>query len=179
MDIGQPSPQSTPVRARAGTRLNRRRLRLAVVLAVLLGVLTLAGQWAHRMYTHVYVDDARIAADTINIASRMPGWVAEMNHIAGDTVPRGAVLARIDARESDIALRELEARLAGIAARRAELQARIAMVDRQTQSQQEAGRARLGAARAALPAAEANLVLQGEQHHASVLYYDFSHQFFW
>ncbi len=165
MDIGQPSPQSSaPVRARAGARLNRRRLRLAAGLAVLLGVLALAGQWAHRMYTHVYVDDARIAADTIIIASRMPGWVAEMNHIAGDTVPRGTVLARIDARESDIALRELEARLAGIGARRAELQARIAMVDRQTQSQQDAGRARLGAARAALPAAEADLIFAEAEH---------------
>ncbi|HYF09078.1 MAG TPA: HlyD family secretion protein [Acetobacteraceae bacterium] len=160
MDIGQPSAPAVTrgelPRGAARPRLNWRRLRLVLGLVALVAVLGFTGQWAWRMYTHVYADDARVAADTIILASRMPGWVAEMTPIAGDAVPRGTVLARIDGRETGIAIREIEARIAGIGARRAELEARIALVDRQTTSGREASRARLTASRAALPAAEAD-----------------------
>lgn len=166
MDIGQPnatvSTRTEPERPRR--RLNGRKVRLIALLVVTVGVIGFAGQWIHRMMTHVHADDARVAADTIILASRMPGWVAEMNVIAGDVVPRGTVLARIDGRETEIALRELDARIAGIGARRAELQARIAMVDRQTRSQEEAARARLASARAALPSAEADRTFAEAEH---------------
>lgn len=166
MDIGQPNAtvvtRTEPARPRV--RLRWRQVRLVALLLMGAAVLGFGGHWVHRMFTHVYADDARVAADTIVLASRMPGWVAEMNYIAGDVVPRGAVLARIDARETEIALRELDARIGGIAARRAELEARIAMVDRQTQSQQEAARARLTSARAALPAAEADRAFAESEH---------------
>lgn len=166
MDIGQPNATvvTRPEPPRPRPRVNWRRMRLVALILAVLAVLGFAGQWAHRMLTHVYADDARVAADTIILASRMPGWVAEMNHIAGDVVPQGAVLARIDGRDTAIALRELDARIAGIAARRAEIEARIAMVDRQTASQQEAGRARLASSRAALAGAEADRVFAETEH---------------
>jgi membrane fusion protein, multidrug efflux system len=166
VDIGQPStPVSTRAEpARARRRIGWRQLRLVALLLLGIAVAGFAAQWAHRMMTHVYADDARIAADSIILASRMPGWVAEMHPIAGDVVPRGTVIARIDGRDTEIAIRELEARIAGIAARRAEIEARIAMVDRQTASQREATRARLASARAAVPAAEADRVFAESEH---------------
>jgi len=166
VDIGQPnaavSTRAEPAAKRA--RPDWRKWRLLALAAAALALLGAGGQWVHRMLTHVYADDARVAADTIILASRMPGWVAEMNFIAGDVVPQGAVLARIDGRETEIALRELTARIAGIGARRAELQARIAMVDRQTLSQEEAARARLASARAAQLSAEADRIFADSEH---------------
>lgn len=159
MDGGRPSaPATQPATASPWTRAARRRLRLATALTAGLAVLGAAGVWLHRQFTTVFVDDARIAADMVALASRLPGWVSDLTVIAGDEVRAGQVLIRIDSREAEIALREIEARLAGIAARRAELEARLAMVDRQTGSQEDAQRARLEAARAALPAAEAERI---------------------
>ncbi len=159
MDGGRSSaPAATPATAAPRTRAARRRLRIATALTAGLAVLAGGGYWLHRQFTTVFVDDARIAADMVALASRLPGWVSELTVIAGDEARAGRILIRIDSREAEITLREVEARLAGIAARRAELEARLAMVDRQTGSQEDAQRARLEAARAALPAAEAERI---------------------
>jgi len=164
------APQSDTDRpARPRSRSQRRlRLRLFAILALVLIVLGAGGTWLHRLLTHVYVDDARIAADMIALASRVPGWVQEVRVIAGDQVRQGEVLVRIDGRDSALALQELEARIAGLEARRAELEARIALVDAQTASQQAAERASLEAARAALPAAEAERLLAEAEHRRAV-----------
>ncbi|MBR0648196.1 HlyD family secretion protein [Roseomonas terrae] len=136
---------------------------MAAAAVVLLAVLGGAGVWIHRQVTTVFVDDARIAADMVTLASRLPGWVTEIRVIAGDTGRVGEVLLRIDSREAELALAEVDARLAGLVARHAELEARLAMVDRQTGTQEDAQRARLEAARSQLPAAEAERVFaEGE-----------------
>ncbi|WP_229677932.1 HlyD family secretion protein, partial [Caldovatus sediminis] len=164
MDIGQPSGAPAVLERaapRAAGRLSlrthagRRLLRMLALGALLLAALGAGGHWLYRQYTHVLLDDARIAADMVTLASRVPGWATEVRVIAGDQVRRGAVLVRIDGRETELALREIAARLAGLAARRREIEARIEMVDRQTRSEQEAQGARLAAARADLSAAEA------------------------
>jgi len=156
MDIGLPRPTDqdalTPIRRDA----LRRRLRLvALVLVAALG-LGLGVRWLHWQFTHVVLDDARIASDMVMLASRVPGWVQDLPVVAGQDVSRGGLLVQIDARDAALAVEELEARIAGIAARRGELQARRDMVDRQSASQHAAAVARLDAARAALPAAEAD-----------------------
>jgi membrane fusion protein (multidrug efflux system) len=164
MDIGPPkegvavgaataSTASASPGARRGVRMRRlRALAAALLLAAGLG---LAGHWLLRIYTHAYVDDARIAADMIAIASRVPGWVREVTVVAGDQAAAGAVVIRIDSRESELAVAELEARLASLAARRRELDARIVQVDAASRSQEAAQRAKLLASHAALAAAEA------------------------
>lgn len=155
MDIGPARDATGSTHAVAARPFHWRRLRLVAGLVALLGVLSGAAYWVHRQFTTVFVDDARIAADMVTLASRLPGWVTELRVIAGDGVRQGEVLVRIDSREAALTLREIEARLGGLLARQAELEARIAMVDRMTGSQQDSQRARLEAARAALPAAEA------------------------
>jgi membrane fusion protein, multidrug efflux system len=155
MDIGQASGGTSTALPPPGARARRsgRGLRLGAVGLALLAVLAGGFWFTHRLLTLVFVDDARVAADMVVLASRVPGWVAEVGVIAGDEVASGALLVRIDSRDSELAVRELEARLAGLAARRRELEARMSMVDLQTESQQAASRARLEVARAALPAA--------------------------
>ena len=164
MDIGPGNPQTAASLSVATARgAARRRIRIAAALTAFLAVLAAAGGWVHRQVTTVFVDDARIAADMVTLASRLPGWVTEIRVIAGDTGRTGAVLLRIDSREAELTLLEIEARLAGLAARGAELEARLAMVDRQTGSQEDAQRARLEAARSQLPAAQAErLFAEGE-----------------
>lgn len=156
MDIGPGSAAPGPsLTAAPPRRPMGRRLRRAAAVTAVLCVLAGGAAWVHRQFTTVFVDDARIAADMVALASRLPGWVTELRVIAGDTPRSGQVLIRIDSREAELTLREIEARLAGLVARRAEIEARLSMVDRQTGSQEDAQRARLEAARAALPAAEA------------------------
>lgn len=167
MDIGPPKEgvgvaTATTTTASAPRRLGRerlrRQLRLGAGLVLMIAALAGGGAYVYRLYTHVTVDDARVAADMIAVSSRVPGWVREVRVIAGDRATAGQVLIRIDSRESELTLAELEARLASLAARRRELEARVVQVDATTESQQAAQRARLEAARAALPAAEAERV---------------------
>src|SRR3954470_16066982 len=152
MDIGQTSGGA---RRLAPPRDAARRLRLLGLGGLLIAVLAAGGWFTHRFLTLLVVDDARVAADMITVSSRVPGWVAEVRVIAGDSLSAGGLLVRIDDRDSTLALREIEARLASLGARRGELEARLEMVDRQTASLQAVSRAKLDVARATLPAAEA------------------------
>jgi membrane fusion protein (multidrug efflux system) len=145
-----------PVRQGQVRRLTlRQRARLAGAALALLVALGFGIRWLHIQFTHVVLDDARVASDMVILASRMAGWVQAIPVTAGDSVRAGALLVQIDAREAALAVEELDARLAGITARRGELQARLTLVDRQSSSQHAAAEARLDAARTTLPAAEA------------------------
>ena len=145
--------------AAAGIGLQRVSLRqrarlLGAGLVVLIG-LGFGVRWLHFQFTHVVLDDARVASDMVILASRVPGWVQALPVTAGDALRQGELLVQLDAREAALVVEELNARIAGIAARRGELQARLVQVDRQSESQHAAAQAKLDAARTTLPAAEA------------------------
>ncbi len=154
MDIGQPSD---PV-GRLASPLSRRRpgarrlLSRVAILAIAIAVLATAGRWLHYRFTHVFVDDARIAADMVVLGSRVAGWVATVNVMDSDEAAQGRVLAVIDGRETVLLLDEIDARLAAAAARQAEIEARIVMIDHQTTSQGAAQTARVDATGASLAA---------------------------
>lgn len=155
MDIG-PAGSKTPAGIGQGKRVSlRQRARLLGAALALLFGLGLGARWLHFQFTHVVLDDARVASDMVILASRVPGWVQALPVTAGDAVRQGELLVQMDAREASLAVEELNARLAGIAARRGELQARLTQVDRQSESQHAAATAKLDAARTTLPAAEA------------------------
>ncbi|WP_275096220.1 HlyD family secretion protein [Sedimenticola hydrogenitrophicus] len=128
--------------------------RYGAIMAALV-VLGAGGWWLYQQFTHVFVTDARIAADIVAVSSRVPGWVTAVEVTAGDTVRKGDILVRIDDRESRLRVQELDAQLAGIARRREEIEARIALTDRQTESRITARQAAIRAAEAALAAATA------------------------
>ncbi len=155
MDIG-PAGGGAPAGIGQVKRLSlRRRARLLGAALALLISLGLGARWLHFQFTHVVLDDARVASDMVILASRVPGWVQALPVTAGDSLRQGELLVQMDGREAALAVEELNARLAGIAARRGELQARLLQVDRQSESQHAAALAKLDAARTTLPAAEA------------------------
>src|SRR5690625_7938704 len=108
--------------------VRRRRLSGAGLRAV-----RAAGYWVYQRLTHVYTDDARIAADMINLASEVSGTLLEFEVRAGQEVSRGEVLARIDDRKVRQEMAALQAGLAGREARQAGTRALHAMVRRQVQ----------------------------------------------
>ena len=160
MDIGPAERSTRDGPAREGlvqvrrVPLRQRARLLGAVLALLIG-LGFGVRWLQFQFTHVVLDDARVASDMVILASRVPGWVQALPVTAGDSLREGDLLVQIDAREAALAVEELNARIAGIAARRGELQARLIQVDRQSESQHAAALAKLDSARTTLPAAEA------------------------
>lgn len=138
---------SPPARARPW------RLYGAILAALI--VLGAGGWWLYQQFTHVFVTDARVAADIIALSSRVPGWVTAVEVIEGDAARKDGVLIRIDDRESRLLVQEFDAQIAGIARRREEIEARIALTNRQTTSRIAAKQAAVRAAEAALAAAAA------------------------
>lgn len=133
--------------------------------AILAALIALAGGWwLYQQFTHVFVTDARVAADIVAMGSRVPGWVMAVEVIEGDAVRKGGVLVRIDDRESRLLVQELDAQIAGIVRRREEIEARIELTDRQTTSRIAAKQAAVRAAEAALAAAVAQRELAGQDN---------------
>lgn len=151
-----PETASPPRRARSW------RLYGAILAALV--VLGGGGWWLYQQFTHVFVNDARIAADIVAMSSRVPGWITAVEVIAGDAAEKGRVLIRIDDRESRLLVQELDAQLAGIARRRQEIEARIALTDHQTTSRIAAKQAAVRAATAAVAAAAAQRDLAGQDN---------------
>ena len=126
--------------------------RYAGVVTVVI-ILVCGGWWLFQQFTHVFVNDARIAADMIAISSRVPGWVTAVEIIEGDRLKQKELLIAIDSRESRLLIKEFDARLTGIMSHREEINARIRMIDRQTASGIEAQQAAMQVAQATLAAA--------------------------
>lgn len=145
-------------------RPRRDVLRSVVPMLAGLAVLGAGGWWLHRQFTHIVVTEARVAADMVVLSSRLAGRVSAIEAAEGDAVRRGAVLVRVDDRESRAQARELEAQLAGVPRRREEIEARITLADRQTRSEIALQQATVAAAEAALAAAQAQLSLAAAEH---------------
>jgi len=128
---------------------------MAVLASLGLVVLAGGGLWLHHQLTHVVVTDARVAADMVTISSRVPGWIVSLDVTEGDVLDKGAILLRIDDRDSRLGLKELDARLASVQAQRAEIEARIHQKDQETTSRIAARDAAVVAARATLASAQA------------------------
>ncbi|MFA7505516.1 MAG: HlyD family secretion protein, partial [Burkholderiaceae bacterium] len=140
-----------------------RRARFVPMLVVALAAGLIGGWWLYRQFTHVFVDDARIAADMVVLSSRVPGWVTSIGVTEGEAVGPGALLVGIDERDAVLRLEELDARLAGIEAQRAGVEAQIHLTERQTTSRIEAQEAAMRASQASLTAAIARRTLAARE----------------
>jgi membrane fusion protein (multidrug efflux system) len=130
-------------------RLSPRSPRVVFGVIAAAIVLLSAGGWLVRQFTHVTIDDARIAVDMISISSRVPGWVTSRSVIDGDRAALGSVLVTIDSRDSRLHVQELDARLASVVSRREELRTRMEMIDQRTASAIRSEQAAVTAAAAA------------------------------
>ena len=128
-----------------------------IIGAAVIGALVWAGIWLVHRWTHIYVDDARIDGEVVTIASRVSGWVTELNVIEGDEVKQGQVLARVDERDAVLQRDVLEARLKALDSQMAVLKAQTGQVDQETQGKYQSEANRVTAAEAQLAAAQTNV----------------------
>ncbi|MCC5860153.1 MAG: HlyD family secretion protein [Ectothiorhodospiraceae bacterium] len=135
---------------RTGSRRNGLGWKLPVALLLVLALLVTGGRWLHHRLTHVHVIDARIQADLIVVASRLPGWISDLPVGEGDRVSAGQGLVELDATATRLAEQVLEARERTLAAERGQLQAELALLEARDTARLARERQRLTIAQAEL-----------------------------
>ena len=136
------STAAPPKRRRRGVGIGGAVVLLIILAAAGLG----AWEFSQRM-AFVFEEDARVHADLITVSSRVEGWVTDISVKEGDRVDKGAVIVKIDERESRLTLEQMMAQLDGVKAEQRRLVAERHLVDKQTQSRMASERSRLDAAR--------------------------------
>ncbi len=149
-------PSSPPRRVRGRIGGGRAKLALLIV-ALVLATLTIWPWLSHR-WTHVAINDSRIAANLVTVGSEVSGRVSSIEVITGDKVRKGDLLASIDSENATLELAALDAQIDGVSAQQAQLRAQQDMVRTQVTAKLAAGEAQLTAAEANHRASEAGLV---------------------
>ncbi|WP_046867350.1 HlyD family secretion protein [Microvirga massiliensis] len=143
--------------SRSSGKLGKRLGQFLIATTILAGCGALAGDWIVARWSHVYVNDSRIAGNIVTVSSQSVGTVTALPILAGDTVRKGDSLAAIDRRAAELKLQEIDAEIGRIDADQERLRAQQAMVRSQTQSRLDAARSRVASAEAGLRAREADL----------------------
>lgn len=146
---------ATPRRARG--RMGGGRLRLLLVVAALAAAALVVWPWLAHRWSHVAINDSRIAANLVTVGSEVSGRVTTVDVIAGDQVKKGDLLASIDSENARLELAALDAQIEGVRAQQAQLRAEQDMVRTQVTAKLAAGEAQLVAAEANHRASEATL----------------------
>lgn len=151
----KPSAPPQPVR-RAPGLLRPRNLIVAMValIALVFGAIEV-----HQRLTHVYEYDARVTADMVTVSSRVAGWITDIPVEEGQTVPRGGVIAQVDARTSELRLRALEAERLRLSADRERLLAQRNMTASMVEAKSQTRGSAVDASAAARMALQAELDL--------------------
>jgi membrane fusion protein (multidrug efflux system) len=135
----------------------RRGLRIGLLALLAVAGLVAFGNFLVARWTHVYVNDSRIAANVVALGSEVAGRVTAVNVVAGDRVAKGDLLVRLDSRQAQLRLQELDAEVSRIAAEQAQLRAEQAMIEARIRSRLDAGRAQVRASEAEHRATRAEL----------------------
>lgn len=133
------------------------RLRLVLALAAVIAAGLAAWPWLAARWTHVAIDDARVAANLVTVSSEVSGRVATVPVIAGDRVARGQLLATIDSEQAGLELKAMDAQITGVASQQDQLRAQQEMVQAQVSAKLAAARTQVAAAQAAHRASQAAL----------------------
>ncbi|TKT74533.1 HlyD family secretion protein [Aquamicrobium sp. LC103] len=134
-----------------------RHLRPIIAVAVLIALGAVAAPWLAERWSHVAINDARIAANLVTVSSEASGRVTSVEIIAGDAVKKGQLLATIDNEQTLLELKALDAQIAGIGAQQSQYGAQQEMIRTQVASKLEAGESEVRAAEANHAASEAAL----------------------
>jgi len=138
-------------------RSTRRLVRLAGFAILLAVAVAGLGHWLLNRWTHVYVNDSRIAANVIALGSQVTGRVTAIAVVAGDRVSKGDLLVRLETRQAELRLQELDAEAVRIVAEQSQLRAQQELIRRQVKSRLDGGRTQVRAAEAERRAVEAAL----------------------
>lgn len=125
------------------------RLRVLMAIVALAAAAMLGWPWLAERWSHVAINDARIAANLVSLSSEVSGRVTSVSVIAGDRVERGQLLASIDEEQTLLELQALDAQVTGIEAQQEQLRSQQAMIRMQVT-------AKLAAARTEITGAQAN-----------------------
>ena len=87
-----------------------------IIPAVILIISAVAGYYIKDYMSYVTTDNAQIAAHSVLLASKVPGFITRVNVKEGDFVKAGSVLIEIDPRDYTNTLRQYEGELAAIEA---------------------------------------------------------------
>lgn len=147
----------TPAVAKKKSGRGHRFVRMAGLLAVLGVVAYFTYPWLSARWTHVFLDDARIAANMIAVSSEVSGRIASLPVIAGDKVVRGQVLVTIDSASASQELKGLEAQVTGVKSQQNQFRSQKDFVRGQIAAKLQAAQAQIAAAQASHAAAEAAL----------------------
>ena len=137
--------------------LRRRSLRLMLVAVLVIVGIAVAGHWLIDRWSHVLIDDSRVAANLVTVSSEVNGRVTTVPVIAGDSVKKGQLLTGIDRKQVLFELDGLDAQIAGIGAQQEQLQAQQKMIRDQVAKKTNAGQSQVRAAEANHMASEATL----------------------
>ena len=156
----EPEKEATPARSVVASPggTGRKVQRLIILALVLIGG-WFALQEAHQRVLFVKEIDARVVADLVTVSSRVAGRLIEVSVRAGDPITRGQVLARVDARESELMVEELEARAQGLESERKRMMAERDLIDMQTRTRLETQLSTANAAQATANALDPQLEL--------------------
>lgn len=149
--------ETSPPPPRAGWRRRAAALRLGLGLAVVCAAGFAAWPWLAARWSHVAIDDARVAANLVTVSSEVAGRVTLVPVAVGDRVEKGQLLAAIDNEQASLDLKALEAQMAGVDSEQDRLRAQQAMIRAQVEARLAAGRTQVAAAQAAHRASEAAL----------------------
>ncbi|MGH8127296.1 MAG: HlyD family secretion protein [Gammaproteobacteria bacterium] len=144
----------------------RRIVTACVVLIVLVAIGVWIGHWIAYRAGHVQTQDARIEANVITVTSRYAGWVTSFPLIQGDHPRKGAVIARIYAKDTRLRAASLQSKQAALQAQLASAKAEYRQAKVQTQSELKAAEQSLAAAQANLKGQQAQLAFAKEYAHA-------------
>lgn len=87
----------------------KRRFVISTSLLLFFILVLLLGTWFWRSMGYVSSDDARVEADVVTISTEVAGRLVALTKEEGDSVLPGDVLARLDSRQVEIAIRQAEA----------------------------------------------------------------------
>lgn len=149
--------EASPPPPEAARRRGGGSLRLVLGLAAIVAAGFAAWPWLAARWTHVAIDDARIAANLVTVSSEVSGRVISVPVIVGDRVAKGQLLATIDGEQTSLELKALDAQIAGVDSQQDQLRAEQEMVRTQVEAKLAAGRTQVAAAEAAHRASEATL----------------------
>jgi membrane fusion protein (multidrug efflux system) len=141
-------------RSRGALRVNAKAWLIGIAA---LALIAWAATWLVHRWTHIYVDDARIDGEVITIASRVSGWLTELNVIEGDVVKKGQVIARVDDRDSRLHREVLLARLKTIESQMGVMRAQTGQVDQETLGKYQTETNRIMAAEAEVASMAVNV----------------------
>lgn len=135
------------------------------VLLVILVVAAIGGYLLWRHYaTRESTDDAQIDGNIVPIASRVSGWVTEINVQDNQLVKAGTVLVRLDPKDYHVALDRAKAELADAEANFRAAKVGVPMTSTTTTSQLRNTEAALAAAQQEVEMANARLIEAQANH---------------